>query len=376
MATLRRCGSKTRPWEVRWRDPRTDERPRRRFATRAEAQRMLGEALGIEALSPAAPIERRWTLRRLIDEEDRSATRRSASTRKTRCFYYQHIPVHLLDQDVRRHTVDTIESVLNEAAGRLCLSSVEKLRSILHSVYRYGQTHGAVDRNPVKGARITAPARPSSRARKVVDDEVDPDEIPSPGEAEAIVAAIDPRFRVLVMCLYLLGLRLGEAVALDVSDWNRDERVLRVRRSGASTDRTKGKRSFRDVLVFDWLAARIDDHISRYCGPVGPLFPGPAGGRLSPSNFRRRYFYPAVDEALGQAALDRQQRRRIRPHDLRHLAASIMIENGISELEIASQLGHTNADFTRRLYGGVWRRQERQVASRMQEWTASRLPDR
>ena len=45
-----------------------------------------------------------------------------------------------------------------------------------------------------------------------------------------------------------------------------------------------------------------------------------------------------------------------------------MIQNGASGSEIAAHLGHVNADFTRRLYGGVWRREERSVDDKMQAW--------
>jgi len=370
MATLKRTSSKTRPWEVRWRDPRTDARPRRRFTTRTEAERMLAEAIQIEGLSAAAPLDRQWTLRRLIDEEQ-STSRRKESTVKTRRSYYAHIPEHLLDENVRHHSVETIEGILNQAANRLALSSVEKLRSIVHSVYEYGVQRNVIPRNPAVGARIAADCQPSARAKKVYDAEVDPNELPSPSEAKSIAAAIPPLFKVTVECLYLLGLRLGEAVALDVEDWNSERRILRVHRSGVATSSTKGHREFRDVLVFPFLAKRIDQHVRDYTKGTGPLFPGPQGGRLTPSGFRQRYFYPAVDAALGQASLDEQKRRRIRPHDLRHTAATIMIQNGVSDLEIAAQLGHVDASFTRRLYGGVWRREERSVDERMQEWMDS-----
>lgn len=297
MATLKKRSSKTRPWEVRWRDPRTDARPKRRFATRAEAERMLAEALEIEALSAAAPQDRQWTLRRLIEEEQSTSSRMESTTKTRRC-YFKHIPEHLLDENVRHHSVETIEGILNQAATKLTLSSVEKLRSILHSVYEYGAQRNALPRNPATGARINAKCQPSVRAKKIHDAEVDPDEIPSPSEAKAIAATIHPQFTVMVECLYLLGLRLGEAVALDVEDWTAETRILRVRRSGVTTTETKGHRKSRDVLVFPFLAKRIDRHIKDNTRGTGPLFPGPRGGRLTPSGFRQRYFYPAVDDAL------------------------------------------------------------------------------
>lgn len=178
MATLKRTSSKSRPWEVRWRDPRTDARPRRRFATRAAAERMLVEALGVEALSAAAPPDRQWTLQRLIDEEQ-ATSQRTAVTAKTCRHYFAHVPRHLLDENVRHHSVETIEGILNQAASKLSLSSVQKLRSIVHSVYRYEAERNVLPRNPAEGARITAQCEPSSRAKKVFDAQVDPNEIPT-----------------------------------------------------------------------------------------------------------------------------------------------------------------------------------------------------
>lgn len=227
--------------------------------------------------------------------------------------------------------------------------------------------------NPVSGARVPAHCQTSQRARKMVDDEIDPDEIPSPGEVSRIAKAVDERFHAVVLSLGYLGLRLGEAAGLEVTDWNSTHGVLRVRRSSPETAETKGHRSFRDVDVPPSLAVVLNSHIERFCEAGGPMFPAKRGGRLSPHNFRKREFYPAVDEALGQGGVDAEERRRIRPHDLRPTAATLMIEQGVSDVEIANQLGHANAAFTRRVYAGVWRRIERQVSSKMDEAISDQL---
>ena len=166
----------------------------------------------------------------------------------------------------------------------------------------------------------------------MVDEEIDPEEIPSPEEARAMMRAIGGRFKVLVMVMvfYILGLRMGEACALNVSDWKPKAGYLRVAKSGHDDNDTKGHAPMRHVEVQPSLAPLIDKHIAKYCkGPDDPLFPGPRGGRLTGSNVRQRYFYPAVDMALGQSGKDTEKRRRIRPHDLRHTAATIMIVDGV-----------------------------------------------
>lgn len=306
MASIRALGDGR--WEVRWRDPRTGTQPRRRFPNKAAAHRAYADALHIEGLDPRTPGPRRKTVAELIAEETIDANRTTSTGDTRRSYLTNHLPTWLLDRDAHLVVIEHIEAVLQEGGTKLSKSSVEKLRSILHSVFEYGVERRIVDRNPVTGARIRGTCQVSVRARKVVDQEVDPNEIPSPLECQAIARAIQPRFGTLVRSFYILGLRIGEAVALDVPDWNPETRILRVHRSGPSSDQTKGKREYRDVDVTPPLAKAIDAHIATYCEDAGPLFPGPRGGRLTPENFRTRYFYPAVDQALGQKAKDEQQR--------------------------------------------------------------------
>lgn len=372
MASLRRIpNAKGNPWEVRWRDQRTGKQPRRRYTTRELADRAFREALRIEGLDPMTPVERTATVGELVKMEEKTSSRGDKKT--NRSYIKNHVPQAFLRREARTVAIEDIEDILNTAAGRLSEESVKKLRRTLNVVFKFAVQRRYLATNPVTGARIAAKCQTSRRARKMVDDEIDPDEIPSPGEITAIARAIESRFYALVLTLGFLGLRLGEAAGLDVAHWSPDRRVLRVWRSQPTTERTKGHRSFRDVDVPESLAAVINQHVAEFCVEDGPLFPAPQGGRLNPHNFRSRKFYKAVDAALGQEALDKEMRRRIRPHDCRHTAASLMIERGVSDREIANQLGHANAAFTRRVYAGVWRRLERQVSSKMDNAIADQL---
>jgi integrase-like protein len=62
--------------------------------------------------------------------------------------------------------------------------------------------------------------------------------------------------------------------------------------------------------------------------------------------------------------LDRAQVRRIRPYDLRHTFASLMIAAGKNPLYIARQMGHHSAGFTLDTYGHLMD----QVQARQVEW--------
>jgi len=73
----------------------------------------------------------------------------------------------------------------------------------------------------------------------------------------------------------------------------------------------------------------------------GLVFSGAGGGILPRSPWSR-----AWDDAIDQAKV-----RRIRPYDLRHTYASLLIAAGKNPLYIARQMGHYSAGFTLDTYG-------------------------
>ncbi len=72
-------------------------------------------------------------------------------------------------------------------------------------------------------------------------------------------------------------------------------------------------------------------------GPAWPdlnlVFTSANGGPLGSSNSRSRYY----------AALDRSGLPRVRLHDLRHTAASLMAAEGVPIQVIQAALGHANS---------------------------------
>lgn len=367
MASLRKIAlpSGAQRWELRWRDHRLGAERRRRYQTRELANRALQRALEQEWFDPDMPPDRRATVADLIDLEEAKSSRTDNKTRRS--YINNHVPKSLLRMNARSVAIEDIEAVLKVAANTLSKESVKKLRNILSSVFTFGVQRRYCNVNPVTGARIPATCHPSRRVRKMTDSEIDPTEIPSPKEVVLIADAVEPRYRLAVMLMGLVGLRLGEVAGLAVSHWNPEIGCLRVHRSSPHTDQIKGRRTFRDVYVPKCIAEIIEKHIGDYgIGEDGPLIPTATGRWLDPHNFRSRNFYPAVDRALGQEALDEEGKRRIRPHDLRHTAASLLIAAGVNDIEVAYQLGHTNAAFTRRVYAGVWRFEERQVSAKLE----------
>jgi integrase len=165
-----------------------------------------------------------------------------------------------------------------------------------------------------------------------------------PEDVAAVVDSIDRQFRALVSLLAGTGLRISEALALNVSDLVDIPRPM-VKVTKAISDGEIGKpkttAGVRDVTLPPWLRPILKTHVNeRGLGPTDLLFPAPEGGLLDHRRFRSRFWNPAC-EAAGV---------EVTPHQLRHLQASLAIEAGRPLTEIAARLGHENARVTMSVY--------------------------
>ncbi|WP_327289470.1 tyrosine-type recombinase/integrase [Streptomyces sp. NBC_01198] len=114
-------------------------------------------------------------------------------------------------------------------------------------------------------------------------------------------------------------------------------------------------------FLLDELAARIDGR-----RPDLLLFTAPQGGPLRISNFRGRFFDPAVRAAgLGHLHLT--------PHKLRHTAASLAIASGADVNVIQTMLGHKSATLTLDVYGHLFPDRLDEVSDKMDERRAMLL---
>lgn len=148
----------------------------------------------------------------------------------------------------------------------------------------------------------------------------------------------------MTMFLGTTGVRIGEAARLTKGDVDKRRRRARVRKSKNGEPR--------DVPIPPSVLALLD-----LSGAEDePLFAAAHGGRVNVNNWRSRVFYPAVKRAgLGQ----------MRPHDLRHTAASLAIRSGADVKVVQTMLGHKSAAMTLDIYGHLWDKGLDDVAKRM-----------
>jgi integrase len=112
----------------------------------------------------------------------------------------------------------------------------------------------------------------------------------------------------------------------------------------------------------------LAEHLASFAapGPEGLVFPAPEGGYLRRSNFRRRWWVPAM-RAAGVEGL--------RFHDLRHSAATLALAAGANTRELMERMGHTSPAVALR-YQHVMAGRDQAIAAALEELVqaAANLP--
>ena len=130
----------------------------------------------------------------------------------------------------------------------------------------------------------------------------------------------------MMTTIYEAGLRVGEFVALDVSDFSWKERRIKVRR---------GKGAKRREIP---LSENYSKLLWQYCTDrTGPIFL---------SRLKRRYSERSVLNLCKQIGEAAEISEEVNTHRLRHTRACDLAEAGLSEKQIARFLGHKNTRTT------------------------------
>jgi site-specific recombinase XerD len=152
-------------------------------------------------------------------------------------------------------------------------------------------------------------------------------------EVHALIRAIeDPRYQAIAMVLYGGGLRLSEALALEVSDIDGSRAVLRVRHGKGD----KAREVKLSPRLYDWLR----QYWLRERPPKPFLFASRWTGR-PPHN-------GTVREAIAYAARQAGIKKRVTPHVLRHCYATHLLEAGTDVRVVQALLGHSSIHTTAR----------------------------
>ena len=172
-----------------------------------------------------------------------------------------------------------------------------------------------------------------------------------PGEITALIEAMaNQRYQLFTRLLLLTGMRIGEAIALDMSDIGPE--YIHIHRTYQNNihkigDAPKTADSERDIYIQPELAALIGEiktwrlirQVETGCR-TNLVFFGRTG------NYMAYVLYHGYLVEVSQAILGRS----VSPHALRHTHVSILAAQGVPFDVIARRLGHHDDAITREVY--------------------------
>lgn len=328
-------------WQVRYRTPEGESRSKvcdkkavaDQFLTSVEHRKLTGEYVD--------PSAGKVTLKKYAEEWRTSQVQHRASTATTvESHLRNHVYPTFGSRSIASIRPSEVQVWVKATAEVLAPATVEVVYRYLVSIMRAAVDDRLIVRNPC--AKVKLP--------KIDRGQVVPLEV---GQIDALVEAIDHRYRALVMLAAGTGMRQGECLGLTVDRVDFLRRQIRVDRqlvieSGQPMrfGPPKTAASVRTIpmpkVVGDALAA----HLATYGpGPDGLIFTTEAGNAVRRTGFSDRW-RPAVKRA-GLA-------KGTRFHDLRHFYASLLIQHGESVKVVQARLGHASASETLDTYSHLW----------------------
>ena len=215
-------------------------------------------------------------------------------------------------------------------AGGLSPRTLALTLSAWRGYYRWLANERLIDHDPLVGLRAPKSARPLPKAL-AVDDAV------RLAEAMPLGDAVQARDRCLIELLYGAGLRIGEAMGLDLQPGGSgfvdlaNRELLVLGKGGKKRSVPLGEQAF--VALQDWLARRAE--LAKPGEPA--LFVGERGARLGDRQARARVALAA--QAAGLPT-------HVHPHMLRHSYASHLLQSSGDLRGVQELLGHANISTT------------------------------
>lgn len=286
---------------------------------------------------------------------------------KTHDQYRRTVEKHILPlignirlKDLRPECVERLyASLLKFGSG---VRTVRIVHAVLHRSLEKAVRYGLILRNPTDGAALPQ----YKHAEMMVLDEIQ--------VSQLLVAAKGSRHEALYHLAVTTGMRMGELFGLRWSDLHWVSGRIYVRRQvqyvpghGWSFVEPKTRSGRRTIKLGEGVLHALREHLERQQRERDTarerwldhdlIFPSKSGTPMDPSNLRLDFTH-----VLQQAGLP-----KIRFHDLRHTAASLMLNHGIPVIVVSKMLGHSKPSITMDIYGHLYNEMQDEAAQLMDE---------
>ena len=333
--------------------------------SRKDAQKFLNEKLHEQDRGLLVVPSRRTLREYLLEWIDKGKPGISERTRESyRWMLLQYVLPKLGDRRLDQLGPFEIQELYKSMTARgLSPRTVRYAHSILRSAIAQAVRWRILPGNPADLVELPKMVRKEMRAL-------------GPREAADFLEAIrGDRWEALWELLLVTGLRPGEALGLKWSDVDWDQQRIRIQRTLVRDENNewrlaepKTSRSRRSIVVpastMDTLrrhrAEQAEERLRKgaeYAGELNLVF---ANGRGDPLDYRvvvQRHFKPNV-KAAGLEPL--------RPYDLRHTCATLLLAGGEHPKVVAERLGHSSTVMTMDVYSHVLPDMQEAAADKLQ----------
>lgn len=270
-----------------------------------------------------------------------------------------HLIPYLGNIKVKQLTKFDLQSLMNTMRDDgFSTSTMKKARDIAAQIIEVAVDKKIILANPFKG--VTVAEIPPKERRALTEEEID------------LVTRTWKGHRIgyAVMVMLFCGLRRGEILALDWSDFDFKEKVLHVTKSVVFKKNVpiikdpKSKAGIRDVPLPDFLIP-----ILKGVPKQGMVFlPSQQGERMTGSAYDRAWdsYEHYLNIQAGGHTASRSRKKlvvvdHITAHMLRHTYASLLYEAGVDLKSAQRILGHSDIETTIEIYTHLTKKKEAQA---------------
>lgn len=222
-------------------------------------------------------------------------------------------------------------------------SHLRSIQSIANTIFNYAQNHRIINFNPF--AQVDFVQRKEPEVKKEIT-------ILTKDEYDKFDAVIDPKKdltnKSLFSILYWCGLRIGEALGLNIEDYDREKKTLHVYKnydshsqSITTTKTGKGRQIDVPDVCANNIEALLDTFKQAEHTKDMPMLGFPL--RLSKTTLARHK----------QEYIDEAKIPYFTFHELRHTHVSTLISLGMRDIDIAKRLGHS-VEMVNNTYGHLF----------------------
>lgn len=321
-------------YRARWLDPDGRERSRT-FSRKADAERHLTAVEGAKLSGAYIDHASKITLAEYAREWAATRPHRPTTAARTAYLISKHIAgTKIGDRRLSTLRASELQGWVAERSQILAPSTLRLVAGVLRSILS-----SAVQDRLIASSPATRLSLPRSERERVVPL--------STVQVQALADAMPERCRAMVIAQAGLGLRIGELMALRVTDINFLARTARIdwqtSPDGKQRVAPKTPRSRRTLPLPNMVAEALAQHIAAFPPVDGLLFTTKHGHPWRHEYYGFRIFAPAVRKAGVPEGTT--------THALRHHFASVLLAAGESVVAVAELLGHENAQLVLSTYG-------------------------